>query len=153
MALEGGWLIPYLAQTYPNIQYGIAPVPTAPNGKRADLIYTNAWAAYANTQHPDAAWQLIKYMAGATVQTSQLHAGFALPTLKSLANDPYFSQNPGLKVMFDAATYGYADYYGPQDQAIHTTLDNAIEQVLLNKADVPTALSSAASKVNNQLQQ
>jgi multiple sugar transport system substrate-binding protein len=153
MALEGGWLIPYLAQTYPNIQYGIAPVPTAPNGKRADLIYTNAWAGYANTQHPDAAWQLIKYMAGATVQTSQLHAGFALPTLKSLANDSYFSQNPGLKVMFDAATYGYADYYGPQDQAIHTTLDNAIEQVLLNKADVPTALSSAASKVNNQLQQ
>ncbi|MFL5625491.1 MAG: ABC transporter substrate-binding protein, partial [Ktedonobacteraceae bacterium] len=73
--------------------------------------------------------------------------------LKSLANDPYFSQNPGLKVMFDAATYGYADYYGPQDQAIHTDLDNAIEKVLLNKADVKSALSEAATKINNQLQQ
>lgn len=153
MALEGGWLIPYMAQTYPNVQYGIAPVPMAPNGKRADLIYTNAWAAYGNTAHPDAAWQLIKYMTGSEVQTSQLHAGFALPTLKSLANDSYFSQNPGVKVMFDAATYGYADYYGPQDQAIHTDLDNAIEKVLLNKADVSSALNDAAAKINNQLQQ
>ncbi|HLQ29074.1 MAG TPA: ABC transporter substrate-binding protein [Ktedonobacteraceae bacterium] len=153
MALEGGWLIPYMTQTYPNVQYGIAPVPVAPNGKRADLIYTNAWAAYGNTKHPDAAWQLIKYMTGSDVQTSQLHAGFALPTLKSLANDSYFTQNPGVKVMFDAATYGYADYYGSQDQAIHTDLDNAIEKVLLNQADVPTALQEATSKVNNQLQQ
>ena len=152
MAMEGGWLIPYLAQTYPNIQYGIAPLPVAPTGKRADLIYTNAWAAYSGTKHPDAAWQLIKYMTGSVVQTSQLHAGFALPTLKSLANDSYFTQNPGVKVMFDAASYGYADYYGPQDQAIHTDLDNAIEKVLLNKSDVPTALQEAASKVNSQLQ-
>ncbi|GAC1382504.1 MAG: ABC transporter substrate-binding protein [Ktedonobacteraceae bacterium] len=154
MALEGGWLIPYMAQTYPNVQYGIAPVPKSPTtGKRADLIYTNAWAAYANTKHADAAWQVIKYMTGTDVQTSQLHAGFALPSLKSLANDSYFTSNPGVKVMFDAATYGFADYYGSQDQAIHTTLDNAIEQVLLNKADVQTALSEAKSKVNSQLQE
>ena len=152
MAMEGGWLIPYMAQTYPNVQYGIAPLPVAPTGKQADLIYTNAWSAYAGTHHPDAAWQLIKYMTGAAVQTSQLHAGFALPTLKSLANDPYFSQNPGVKVMFDAASYGYADYYGPQDQAIHADLDNAIEEVLLNKQDPQTALTAAASKVNSQLQ-
>jgi len=152
MAMEGGWLIPYMAQTYPNIQYDIAPLPVAPTGKRADLIYTNAWAAYSGTKHADAAWQLIKYMTGSVVQTSQLHAGFALPTLKSLANDSYFSQNPGVKVMFDAASYGYADYYGPQDQAIHADLDNAIEEVLLNKQDVPTALNAAASKVNSQLQ-
>ncbi len=153
MVFEGGWLIPYLAQTYPNVQYDIAPLPMAPDGKHGDLIYTNAWSAFSGTKHPEAAWELIKYMTGTDVQKSQLDAGFALPTLKSLANDPYFSSHPGFKVMFDAATYGYADYYGPQDQQIHGILDNAIEQVMLNKSDVPTALNSAASKVNNQLQQ
>ncbi|GAC1655317.1 MAG: ABC transporter substrate-binding protein [Ktedonobacteraceae bacterium] len=152
MAIEGGWLIPYLAQQYPSVQYDIAPLPVAPNGKRADLIYTNAWAAYSGTKHPQAAWELIKYMTGTDVQTSQLNAGFALPTLKSLANAPYFTSHPGFKVLFDAATYGYADYYGSQDQAIHNTVATALQAVLLNKQSPQAALNDAAQKVDSQLQ-
>jgi len=152
MAIEGGWLIPYLAQQYPSVQYDIAPLPVAPNGKRANLIYTNAWAAYSGTKHPDAAWQLINYMTGTEVQTSQLNAGFALPTLKSLANAPYFASHPGFKTLFDSASYGYADYYGPQDQAIHNTLATALQSVLLNKQTPQAALDAAAKKVDSQLQ-
>ncbi len=152
MALEGGWLIPYLSQQFPDVQYGVAPVPLAPNGKRADLIYTNAWAAYGNTKHADAAWQLIHYMASKDVQASQLHAGFALPSLVSMANDPYFQQNPGVKIMFDAANYGYADNYGPHDTDVKNATSSAIEKVLLGKADGKAALDNAASTVNNALQ-
>jgi multiple sugar transport system substrate-binding protein len=152
MCVEGGWLIPYLAQSYPGVQYGISPLPMAPNGKVADLNYTNAWAAYSGTKYPDAAWELIKYMTGSTVQLSQLNDGFALPTLKSLANAPYFSQNPGFKVLEDAAASSYADYYGPQDQAIHTYLANAIQEVLLGKSTVQAALNQAAQQVDNHLQ-
>ncbi len=152
MAIEGGWLIPYLAQQYSSVQYGIAPLPVAPTGKRADLIYTNAWGAYSGTKHPEAAWELIKYMTGTDVQTSQLNAGFALPTLKSLANAPYFASHPDFKVLFDAATYGYADYYGSQDQSIHNTLATALQAVMLNKQTPQAALDDAAKKVNSQLQ-
>jgi len=152
MALEGGWLIPYMKQTYPNVDYDIAPVPTDPTtGKRADLIYTNAWGAYGATKHPEAAWELIKYMTGTDVQASQLHAGFALPSVKSLANDPYFASNPGVKVMFDAAQYGYADSFGAHDDVIHTKIGDAIEKVLLGKAEPAAALNDAASQVNNEL--
>jgi multiple sugar transport system substrate-binding protein len=152
MVIEGGWLIPYMASTYPSVQYGIAPLPMAPNGKRADLTFTNSWSASASTQHPEAAWELIKYMTGSTVQESQLNAGFALPTLKSLANAPYFTSHPDFKVLFDAAPYSYADYYGSQDATIHTDVSNAIDAVLLNKQDAQSALNDAATKVNNQLQ-
>jgi multiple sugar transport system substrate-binding protein len=152
MTIEGGWLIPYMAQTYPSVQYGIAPLPVAPTGKQADLIFTNAWAAYSGTKYPDASWELIKYMTGTDVQESQLNDGFALPTIKGLANAPYFTQNPGFKVLFDAASYAYADYYGPQDQAIHNFLANALQEVMLNKATAQQALSQAATQVNNQLQ-
>ena len=152
MALEGGWLIPYMTSTFPNVQYDIAPVPVdSATGKRADLIYTNAWSAYSGTKHPEAAWELIRYMTGKDVQESQLNAGFALPTLKSLANAPYFTQHPGFKVLFDAANYSYADYYGPKDTIIHDRLQKAIEKVLLGKADEQTALKDAAAQVNNEL--
>ncbi len=152
MVFEGGWLIPYMASTYPNVQYGIAPLPIGPTGKPANLSFTNGWAAYSGTKHPEATWELIKYMTGSTVQESNLTAGFALPTLKSLANSPYLTSHPDLKVLFDAASYSYADYYGSQDTTIHTDLSNAIQEVLLNKASVQTALSNAATQINNQLQ-
>ena len=152
MVFEGGWLIPYMATTYPSVQYGIAPLPTGPSGKQANLSFTNAWSAYSGTKHPEAAWELIKYMTGSTVQESQLNAGFALPTLKSLANAPYFASHPDFKALFDAAPYCYADYYGSQDTSIHTDVSNAIQEVLLNKQDAPTALNNAATQVNNQLQ-
>jgi len=152
MTIEGGWLIPYMATTYPNVQYGIAPLPMAPNGNRADLTFTNAWSAYSGTKHPEAAWELVKYMTGATVQGSQLNAGFALPTLKSLANADYLTSHPDFKVLFDAATYSYADYYGPQDSAIHSDLATAIQEVMLGKQDAQTALNNAATQVNSSLQ-
>jgi len=152
MTIEGPWLIPYMQSTYPNIQYGIAPLPIAPTGKTASLIFTNAWSAYSGTKYPEAAWELIKYMTGATVQKSQLDDGFALPTIKGLANDPYFTQHPDFKVLFDAASYGYADYYGPQDLAIHNDLATALQAVMLNKQTPQAALNDAATKVNNTLQ-
>ncbi len=152
MVFEGGWLVPYMTQTYPNVKYGVAPLPIGPTGKPANLSFTNAWAAYSGTRHPEAAWELIKYMTGSTVQESNLTAGFALPTLKSLANSSYFASHPDLKVLFDAAPYSYADYYGSQDSAIHTDLANAIQAVLLNKQSVQTALSNAETQINTQLQ-
>lgn len=152
MVFEGGWLIPYMTSTYPNVQYGIAPLPIGPTGKPANLSFTNAWSAYSGTKYPEAAWELIKYMTGSVVQESNLNAGFALPTLKSLANSPYFTSHPDLKVLFDAASYSYADYYGSQDTTIHTDLSNAIQEVLLNKQSVQTALSNAETQINTQLQ-
>jgi multiple sugar transport system substrate-binding protein len=152
MTIQGGWTIPYLATTYPSIQYGIAPLPIAPTGKRTDLIFTNAWSAYSGTKYPYAAWQLIQYMTGTTVQQSQLNAGFALPTIKGLSNAPYFSQNPNFKVLFDAASYSVADYYGPQDLAIHNDLATALQEVMLGKQNAQTALNNAATKVDQQLQ-
>lgn len=153
MVIEGGWLMPYMASTYPGIPYGIAPIPAAPNGKRASLTFTNAWSASASTKHPAAAWELIKYMTGSVVQESQLNAGFALPTLKSLANAPYFTTHPNARVLFDAAPYSQADYYGSQDATIHTDVSNAIDAVLLNKQDAQSALNDAATRVNDQLQE
>jgi multiple sugar transport system substrate-binding protein len=152
MVLEGPWLIPYMKEKFSNVEYGIAPLPLAPTGKRADLIFTNAWAGYAQTKHPAATWELIKYMTGSEVQGSQLRAGFALPAIKSLANDPYFAQNPGFKTLFEAATYGYADNFGPHTGVVHEKLDQAIEKVMLGKADAKTALDTAANQVNTEVQ-
>src|SRR5215469_17678503 len=153
MTFEGGWMIPFMTTTYPNVQYGIAPMPVAPTGQRGNLLYTNAWGAYSGTKHPDAAWKLIKYMTGATYQKQVLDDGFALPSIQSLANDPYFTQNPGVKVLQDGAAYGHADFYGAADAEVHTQVANALQSVMLGKATVKDALSTAEQNVNTWIQQ
>ncbi len=154
MVVEGGWLIQYLQKNFPHIQYDIAPLPLSPRGKRADLIFTNAWAAYSHTPHPEAAWELIKYMTGQAVQESQLKEGFALPTLKNLANDPYLRTNPDFQVLFESAQNGgYPDNYGPDDLFIHQRLDLAITNVLSGEADAQDALDNAARQINRVLKQ
>lgn len=151
MALEGGWLIPYLKENFKDLPYGIAPLPIAPTGKRANLIFTNAWAASSSTAHAEACWELIRYMTSPQVQRGVLNTGFALPTLRSMADDIYFVQNPEIKTMFQSAEYGVADYYGSHDKVVHDKLANAIERVELNKADAKTALNDAAFELDTEL--
>ncbi len=153
MTFEGGWMIPFMTSTYPNVQYGIAPLPKAPNGQRGNLLYTNAWGAYSGTKHPDAAWKLIEYMTSATYQKQVLDDGFALPSIQSLANDPYFTQNPGVKVLQDGAAYGHADFYGAADAEVHSQVANALQSVMLGKASVSSAFNTAAQNVNAWIQQ
>jgi len=153
MTFEGGWMIPFMTQSFPNVQYGIAPVPAAPNGKRGNLLYTNAWAAYSGTKYPDAAWKLIQFLTSAGHQGDVLHDGFALPTIKSLANDPYFKQNPGVAVLQQGADQGTADFYGAADSEVHTEVANALTAIMLGKSSVKDALNTAAQNVNNWIQQ
>ncbi|HLW02088.1 MAG TPA: ABC transporter substrate-binding protein [Ktedonobacterales bacterium] len=153
MTFEGGWMIPFMAQSFPNVQYGIAPVPMAPDGKRGNLLYTNAWAAYSGTKYPDAAWKLIQFLTGAGHQGDVLRDGFALPTIKSLANDPYFQQNPGVAVLQQGANYGTADFYGAADSEVHTEVANALTAIMLGKSSVQDALNTAAQNVNTWIQQ
>lgn len=154
LTFEGGWMIPYMTDKYPNVKYGIAPMPKAPDGKRGNLLYTNAWGAYAKTSHPDAAWKLVQFMTSAQHQGDVLHSGFALPTIRSLASDPYFTQNPNVKVLLDGASYGHADFYGKADDKVHTELANALESIMLGKEpSVTKALNNAAQNVNTFIQQ
>lgn len=153
MTLEGGWMIPFMTSTYPSVQYSIVPLPKAANGQRGNLIFTNAWAAYSKTAHPDAAWKLIQYMTGQDYQTQVLHSGFALPTIKSLANDSYFNDHPDVKALASGADYGKADFYGAADAQVHSELASALESIMLGKSDVKPALDQAAQNVDTWISQ
>ncbi len=153
MTFEGSWMIPYMSSTYPDVKYGIAPLPSAPTGGHSNLVYTNGWGAYSGTSHPDAAWKLIKFMTGADYETQVLHDGFGLPSISSLSSDSYFTQNPGVKVLLDGNQGAHADFYGAADSKVHSEVANALQSIMLGKASVQDALNTAANNVNTFIQQ
>jgi multiple sugar transport system substrate-binding protein len=151
MVIEGGWLIPYLKESYPQVTYGFAPLPLSPQNKRANLLFTNAWSASASTKYPEASWDLIRYMTDSAAQKNTLRSGLALPSLASLTQNSSLQQLSTMKTLFDALPYSTLDYYGPQDTFIHNRLDLAVQNVLLGKMSAGDALANAATQINAAL--
>lgn len=156
MALEGGWMVPYLAKDFAEVQYTALPLPTPPNGDRSSLLFTNAWAASANTQYPKAAAALVMYLTSAANQRPILDSGFALPTNNEVLNDPNATDSPITQVLLDAAEYGkVADVVfslNAKDDVIKA-LNSNIEAVFLGQADLTTALESAKQEAEGVLAQ
>ena len=151
MVIEGSWLIPFMSENYPQVDYGIAPLPMGPQHKRANLLFTNAWAASASTKYPEASWELIQYLTSMVAQTRILHSGLALPSLASLAHDPSIQQSSKIKALFEALPYSTLDYYGTEDTFIHNHIHLALQNVLQGQMSAQDALNDAVSQVDSKL--
>src|ERR1700681_793029 len=75
MVIEGGWLIPYMHDTYPTVSYGSIKLPKFPV-KQSSLLFTNGWGCSAKTKNQDACMLFVKYMRGKVVQKQGRQAGF-----------------------------------------------------------------------------
>jgi multiple sugar transport system substrate-binding protein len=150
MVIEGGWLIPYMKDTYPAVSYGSIKLPKFPV-KESSLLFTNGWGCSAKTKNQDACMLFVKYMTGKVVQQQVLQSGFALPSRKDLGSDPAITSNPDVKNLFDTATFASAWTFGPHESKINDAQNNAIQSVLLGKSDVKTALDKAVADANSAI--
>lgn len=155
MALEGGWMVPYLERDFPEVEYTALSLPTPPNGDRSSLLFTNAWAAAANTRYPRAAAALVMYLTSPENQRPILDAGFALPTHNAVLNDPAVQDDPTTRVLLQAAEYGTVSdvAFGREakDDVIKALNDN-VEAVFLGQADLQSALQTAEQEAESHLQ-
>jgi multiple sugar transport system substrate-binding protein len=150
MVIEGGWLIPYMKDTYPSVSYGSIKLPKFPV-KESSLLFTNGWGCSAKTKNPDACMLFVKYMTGKVVQQQVLQSGFALPSRKDLGSDPAITANPDVKNLFDSATFATAWTFGPHESKINDAQNAALQSVLLGKSDVKTALDKAVADANSAI--
>src|SRR5256886_10580139 len=150
MVIEGGWLIPYMHDTYPSVQYGSVKIPKFPS-KQASLLFTNGWGCSAKSKNQDACMLFVKYMTGKDVQQQVLQSGFALPARNDLGSDPAITANPDVKNLWDSATFAVPWTFGPHEDKIQSALDTMLQSVLLGKSDVKSALTKAETDVNSAL--
>jgi multiple sugar transport system substrate-binding protein len=156
MAMEGGWLLPVMANQYKDIKYTAIPLPIPTGGTQSSLVFTNGWGAAANTKYPQAAAALVLFLTSPQNQKAVLDTGFAMPTRASLLNDPYFSENPNAKVLFEAGQYGKLSdnvFGGPaaKPDVVAKIGTAALEPIFLSGADPTQSLEQANSEVQSVL--
>lgn len=159
MAVEGGWLLPFMsnpANGATDVQYTAIPLPTPQGGQPATWLFTNGFAASARSKFPKAAAAAVLYLVGEENQREVLKTGVALPSLKSLANDPYYNDKPNEKVLVEQGPTGrLADTVlgGPLKfgQVLDALNKSAMEPIFIDGADVKESLDAAADQANSVL--
>lgn len=158
MAVEGGWIVPFLADPAngaTELNYTAIPLPTPEGGEQGSWLFTNAIAASANTQYPQAAAAAVLYLTGPENQQALISSGLAQPTWKELASDPFYSDNPVAKTLVEAGNYGrLADSVlgGPVKKGdVIAKLNEAQERIFLGEQTVQEAMDQAATEVDEIL--
>lgn len=103
MAISGAWMIPYLRESYPNIEYDVAELPVGKT--QGTVAFTNAYVITKGAKHVDEAWTMLSYLAGKDGMRIWTSSGIALPTRKSVAEENGFYQDSIFSVFLKSAEY------------------------------------------------
>ncbi len=103
MAISGGWLIPFLKDNYPDLEYGIIPLPAGK--QKATVAFTTAYSMPKSTNYEAEAWQLMNYLVGKEGMTNWTKSGVAMPTRKSVAEANGFHDHPVYGVFMESAEF------------------------------------------------
>jgi len=154
-AVEGAWILGFLRDEAPNMEYGAVPVPKHPGtGQRGNLIFTVSWSINAASQVKEEAFKVLEALTSPEAQQWVLERGLALPSRAALIDNPYFAQ-PDREaqanlVVFEGASDGYVQpfkflHYGGDWMA---PINDALNAVLLGELDADAALREAQQRLD-----
>ncbi len=85
MIEDGSWSLKSIL-TGARFRLGVAPFPSGP-ARKATLATTDGFGIYAGTKHPDAAWELLKFLIGKDYGRAMARAAFLQPARASILQD------------------------------------------------------------------
>ena len=150
MVIEGNWAIPYLTETFPQVEFGTAPVPTI-NDKKGTMVFTVAYVMNKQAQHKAEAWELISYLTGKEGMQKWTGTGFALPTRKSVAKNLGYDQDPLRSPLVAGVDYATSWQVGKYSSAIVNNFDNQFVSALLGQQPLKQAMLKAENEANQQI--
>ncbi|GGJ68934.1 multiple sugar transport system substrate-binding protein [Anoxybacillus voinovskiensis] len=151
MVIEGNWAIPFLKDTFPNLEYGTAEIPTI-NGKKATMAYTVAYVMNKNSQKKEAAWKLISFLTGKEGMKIWTSKGLALPTRKSVAAELGFDKDPLRAPIVAGASYATVWQNGTNLPIITNNFNNQFVSAFLGQRPLADALKEAQETANKEIE-
>ncbi len=78
MTLEGNWLIPFLAEEFPELDYGVLELPSG-SARRSTVAFGSCWAISSQAADPQAALQLAAHLTTPEANWAWASASGSLP--------------------------------------------------------------------------
>lgn len=109
MAMEGNWVINFLNEQFPDVNWGVAPLPAGPAGK-ATMAFTVCYGVAANATgaEQEAAWRLVNFLTGEEGAQRVGEAGFGvMPGRASAADEWLTTYGEDLAAFVEGADYAH----------------------------------------------
>ena len=161
MAEDGSWALKDILTKAP-FRIGVAPLPAGPI-RRVTLATTDGFGIYAGTRHPDAAWELMKFLISKDYGRAMARANFLQPARASLVDEwvdfvrsefPQKTRDVNIAAFADGHIKGYsvvAEVFANMGDATRIAYDAWDKILTLGQA--PTTLMSEASRQIQEAQQ
>jgi multiple sugar transport system substrate-binding protein len=120
---EGGWVDPYMTDTFPDVEYAWAEMPEGAGGK-ATLAFTVSYSIGAESKNKDASWVLLSYLTGKEGMTTWTEGGVANPSRKDVAGAE------GKEILIQGAEYARPWSFIPGFSEINDAFNNAFTAAL-----------------------
>lgn len=145
MAIEGGWMIPFLKEKAPDLNYGIAELPAGK--QKSTMAFTVAYVMNKNSQHKDEAFKLIEFLTGKEGQQFVVDSGLALPSRKSM-QDGFKEKYPERAAFVDGASYAVPWQFGLYGTKVVDAANKACEALIMKQiSSAQQALDNAQKEV------
>ncbi len=149
VAIEGAWMLGFLRNEAPNLQYGSTFMPFGPSGERGNFLYTVAYGVNADSPHRDAALRVLEALTSPAAQQWVLEQGLAIPSRTELADNPFFLEGTpeasANAVVFEGAADGnvVGFQFGNIGTDWMTPVNDALVAIMTGQASVEAALTEA----------
>ncbi|MEA5594285.1 ABC transporter substrate-binding protein [Rivularia sp. UHCC 0363] len=150
MVIEGNWTIPYLKETFPNLEFGTAEVPTI-NDKKGTMVFTVAYVMNQKAEHKPEAWELISYLTGKQGMEKWTQTGFALPTRKSVAEKLDYKEDNLRSAFLAGINYATPWQIGKYPTLIINNFENQFTSAILGQQPLKQAMQKAQIEANRQI--
>jgi multiple sugar transport system substrate-binding protein len=155
MFSSGIWETPGLRKME-GLDWDIAMFPKGPGGKRAFGTGGSGYCILKETKNPEAAFEVIKALAGRSGQTMLADTGLAQPAIKDIAQSGHWASDnkkPKNKPMLDEAMKYviYEPFHPAWREAKELYINPELDMVFSGKRSVEDAVKSFTVKVDGLL--
>jgi multiple sugar transport system substrate-binding protein len=146
MAMEGNWVIQFLLENYPDLNWGVTELPMHPDGGQATMAFTVCYGVGADNDYPEESWALVNFLTGEEGAMFVAESSFGPMPSRPSAADAYLEiwQERAVDTDFDpddvAAFVAGNEYaypwqlpvgFGPFTDAFNSALQQAFDGQLL----------------------
>lgn len=158
VAIEGAWILGFLRNEAPNLQFGSTFMPLGPAGERGNFLYTVAYGVNVDSPNRDAALRVLEALTSPEAQQWVLEQGLAIPSRTELADNPFFLEDTP-EAVANAVVFAGADdgnvlgfQFGNIGTDWMTPVNDALVAIMTGQAGVEEALTEAQRDLDALIQ-
>lgn len=150
MIFREGWLVGWMADNAPDVNYAVAPLPEGPGGYPGlSLLFGWSWMVNKFSPHADIAWDWVRAVSNEKTDLELAKLEGYHPVWQVNFDDPFVADRPDYVATQAILSHPTGPYYDdPFINEIATRVGEAVQAVLFGEAEPQEALDAAVADVD-----